>query len=93
MAPAPFLAVDRDGFVSYANAAAAELFGRPLEEVVGRALPDAWPEAGAALGALLAAPVNGAPVERTLTTPRSRRTIEVRGFPGEEGAAVFLRET
>jgi PAS domain S-box-containing protein len=91
VAPTPFVAVDRAGYVSYANAAAATLFGQPLDDVVGRGLADAWPALGDEVGRALAASVSGAPVERTLTDRRTGRSIELRGFPGEDGAAVFLQ--
>lgn len=92
VAPAPFLAVDRAGHVSYANTAAATLLARPLEDVLGYSLERAWPALGADLHAALATSPGGAPIERTLSDPRSGRRYELRGFPGEEGAAVFLRE-
>src|SRR5690606_28105111 len=69
VAPTPFVAVDRAGWVSYANAAAATLFGRPLDDVMGRQLPDAWPALGDELLRALSTSIGGAPVERTLTDP------------------------
>ncbi|HEY0969509.1 MAG TPA: PAS domain-containing protein, partial [Gemmatimonadales bacterium] len=92
VAPSPFLAVDRTGQVSYANAAATALLGRAFEEVVGHPIEHAWPTLGAAVQQTLATAPGGAPIERTLTDPQSGRHYELRGFPGEEGAAVFLRE-
>ncbi len=91
VAPIPFLAVDRSGHLSYANVAATTLFGRTFEEVVGRSLEHAS-ALGAAVHQSLATAPGGAPLERTVTDPRSGRRYELRGFPSEEGAAVFLRE-
>jgi PAS domain S-box-containing protein len=92
VAPAPFVAVDRDGHVAYLNGAAVELFGCRPGEAAGRPLWEVWPELGAELRGALGSTVGGAAIRQTLVSRRTGRTVELRGYPDEAGSALFLRE-
>ena len=89
VAPSPFLALDRRGAVSYANAAALALLGRPADDVSGRTLPELWPDAGDEIIHALETGMRGAAVTRTVAA-RDGRRLEVRGFPSDEGTALFV---
>lgn len=91
IAPDPFLALDRDGVVSYANAAALQAIGLPAARVAGRALQELWPEVASAVNTASSHAVLGAPLNRTISTTGGR-LLELRGYPNEDGAAFFVRE-
>ena len=89
VAPSPFLALDRRGSVSYANSAALELLAHSAPDVAGRTLPELWPEAGDELIRVIESGVRGTAVVRTIVS-RDGRCFEIRGFPSEDGMAVFV---
>ncbi len=91
VAPAPFVALDRQGNVAYANTAALEAMGRSIHEATGRSLIDLWPEVGEAISTTLVGTVLGAPLARTVTA-MDGRSLELRGYPSEDGLALFVRE-
>lgn len=91
VAPVPFLALDRNGDVAYANSAALEVIGRSAADAMGRSLPELWPEVGDAVRAAVAGAVHGAPLARTVTAPDGR-SLELRGYPSDDGMALFVRE-
>lgn len=91
VAPDPFLALDGDGVVTYANAPALGEMGCSIEQAVGRPLRDLWPEVAEVTNAAGVAAIHGAPLHRTFTTPSGRR-MELRGYPNEDGSAFFVRE-
>jgi diguanylate cyclase (GGDEF)-like protein/PAS domain S-box-containing protein len=89
-----FLAIDRGWRITYANARAAEIIGRPVEHFVGLTFAEAFPEAV------------GSPFEsdylmvmRERVTLRSEhyfepwnRWFEVRVDPTPEGIGIFFRD-
>lgn len=91
-APTPFVAVDRDGYVAYVNAAAAELLGRPAERSTGLPLWQLWPELGPELRGALGAATTGRALRQTLVSASTGRAYELRGYPDDAGAALFVRE-
>lgn len=91
VAPSPFLALDRNGDLAYANSAALEAMGRSAAEATGRSLAELWPEVADAVLAAIAGAVHGAPLARTVTSPDGR-SLELRGYPSEDGMALFIRE-
>ncbi|MHB1225715.1 MAG: PAS domain-containing protein [Gemmatimonadaceae bacterium] len=91
VAPTPFLALDRNGNVAYANRAALEAIGHSAAAATGRSLADLWPEVAEAVRAAIAGAVQGAPLARTVTSADGR-SLELRGYPSEDGMAVFVRD-
>jgi len=91
VAPSPFVALDRQGNLAYANSAALEAMGYSIHEASGRSLVELWPEVGEAIDFALNSTVLGAPLARTVTAPDGR-SLELRGYPGEDGLALFVRE-
>jgi diguanylate cyclase (GGDEF)-like protein/PAS domain S-box-containing protein len=89
-----FLAIDRGWRITYANARAAEIIGRPAEAFVGRTFREAFPEA-------VESPFESdyRRVMKERTTLRSEhyfapwdRWFEVRVDPSPEGIAIFFRD-
>ena len=92
LAPAPFVVLDAIGSVVYANAAAAALFGRPAHMILGFPLEHAWPGPGAAVQRAIDDRPLAAGDTRLITDDAGGRRLELRGFPGDEGVALFVRE-
>jgi diguanylate cyclase (GGDEF)-like protein/PAS domain S-box-containing protein len=89
-----FLAIDQDWRITYANARAAEIIGRPSPAFVGRTFAEAFPEA-------LSSPFEAdyRKVMRERVTLRSEhyfepwdRWFEVRVDPTPEGIGIFFRD-
>jgi diguanylate cyclase (GGDEF)-like protein/PAS domain S-box-containing protein len=89
-----FLAIDQRWRITYANARAAEIIGKPLPEFVGKTFAEAFPEA---VGSPFEADYRKAMRERV--TLRSEqyfepwdRWFEVRVDPTPEGIGIFFRD-
>ncbi|MDO9713012.1 PAS domain S-box protein [Paracraurococcus lichenis] len=91
-----FLALDNDFRVVRVNGKAAELDGRPRDEILGRNHWDLWP-------ATVGTPVDAAyrrcltervPValEHHYVSDRHRLWLEIRAYPTADGIAVFYRD-
>lgn len=90
--PAPFLALDREGYVAYVNGAAAQLLAFDPDEAAGRPVWELWPDLGPELRAAVTETLGRGELRRTLVSAASGRAFEVRGYPDDTGAALFLRE-
>lgn len=89
-----FIALDRSGRVTYANAKVARLFDTHAKEIVGRQL---WTELPACVGegqfdAYRRAQADGEPATLELFYPTMDRWLENRIYPVPAGMAVFLRD-
>jgi len=91
--PAGFVAFDEEARITFANPAAARLWRRPTEDVLGRSIWDVFPEIrGTDVESQVAASmVPGSPgvTFQTFHLP-SGRWLEVRTFPTAEGHSVFF---
>ncbi len=92
-----FLALDKDMTVIYFNAAASSLLGRNRDEVLGRKLFDAFPEAR---GSVFDEKYTRALKERAFTTFETyfgvkpyENWYDVRVYPFEDGISVFFQVT
>lgn len=92
-----FFAIDKDMTVTYFNAAASRLLGRKRDEVLGRKLFDAFPEAR---GSIFEEEYTRALRERKFTTFETyfgvkpyENWYKVRGYPFEDGISVFFQVT
>lgn len=92
-----FFATDDHLVVTYVNRAAERMLGRPREELVGRSLLDAFPEAR---GTLFEARYREAIATRTfmnfevqLDAASLKDWYDVRVYPSAEGVSVFLQVT
>ena len=92
VAPAPFLALDRAGYVAYVNAAAAELLRLDADDAAGRPVWEVWPDLGPELREALERSGGRGELRHTLVSHASGRAFEVRGYPDDTGAALFVRE-
>ncbi len=89
------LTLTRDGVVAYTNQRFAELIDRPLQQVIGSQVEDAFaPEGRAALGVLLSDASSGKrSIELDLLTPAGMRVpvlvsacqLSIDGLPGAQG--------
>ncbi|MEW6059786.1 MAG: PAS domain S-box protein [Actinomycetota bacterium] len=93
--PAGFATADRDGRITFVNPAATRLWGRTVEEVIGRSIWDVFPEI---LGTDIEKHVTAAMVPdspgatfETFNWP-SMRWVEVQGFPTTEGYCAFFMD-
>lgn len=91
VAPDPFVALDRNGLVTYANAPALVAMERAAPQVMGYPLRELWPEVADAAGEASTSAVHGAPLRQTITLSSGRR-LELHGYPNEDGSAFFIRE-
>jgi len=92
-----FLALDKDMNVTYFNAAASSLLGRNRDEVLGKKLFDAFPEAR---GSIFEEEYSRALKERKFTTFETyfgvkpyENWYDVRVYPFEDGISVFFQVT
>ncbi|HEU4629627.1 MAG TPA: PAS domain-containing protein [Gemmatimonadaceae bacterium] len=92
VSPAPFVALDRTGHLTYLNTAAADLFDCASAAALGRSIVEVWPELGEELRRALGLTVGGATLVRTLESARTGRRFELHGYPDETGIALFIRE-
>ncbi len=89
-----FFSFDRDLRFLYANASAAAMVQRTLEELIGKVVWDVFPEetAGAASAAALRAALSGESSEFEQFYERTGVTIEFRHHPSPNGVWVFARD-
>jgi len=90
-----FCVLDTEWRYSYVNQAAAKMFGKELDQLLGRNLWEVWPDlADSPFGeAYRRAVRENVPVEVEAFRPAMNAWLDVRCYPSPEGLTVFLRDT
>ncbi|MFD2090889.1 putative bifunctional diguanylate cyclase/phosphodiesterase [Blastococcus deserti] len=86
--------LDREGRVTYVNAAAQNLLERRADELMGQHALDAFPESRGTIAEthFRAALADGKPRQFAYLHEPQDRWYEIRAFPHRDGLAVFLRD-
>ncbi len=89
-----FLALDTDWRVTYVNEKAAQVFGRPREDLVGKAL---WEECPEGIGTAFyeashEAARTGTPLQREVFSAPHGRWFECHVYPAPDGLSLFFRD-
>jgi PAS domain S-box-containing protein len=86
--------LNREWRFTYLNPHAERYFGRPREELLGGVIWELFPSlVGSANDREYRRAVAGnTPVHFELLSPLTKRWVEVRGFPSDEGLTVFFRD-
>jgi diguanylate cyclase (GGDEF)-like protein/PAS domain S-box-containing protein len=89
-----YLALDRQGHITYVNREAERALGRDRGELVGHALTDVFPQPhNPAFGrAYRRALTTGEIVELEAEEPNLKRWFQVRASPMDDGLTVFFRD-
>lgn len=90
----PLFSLDSRWRITYANASAVKLFGRPLSEMLGLSLWDLMPAAAreAHYEALAKAMLHRESVNRELYLDEKQLWLEMRGYPFGEGLLLLVQD-
>lgn len=88
-----FVSLDADGIYTYVNPKAAQIIGRPVEDIVGRHVDEIIPHGGEALKAgLKQALATGQPIQIEDHYPDLDRWFESRIYPSGDALTVYFQD-